>query len=394
MYLHNNMILLNCCSYIVNIIISGEPALKTMDSEVFGCHYDEGRITRTISEIETEQIFAYRSTQEYINLERESGIKIFSEVGFAVTGENGDSYVGEYVKMADIFCEKNSLICEEINQKFVLQKWNYLVPPANSIGRYSKKYNGYISVRNLVTACQEVFMKSGGDRILSAASEIEKSEDGFKISLSNDEIITTKKIVLACGSFVNFFNLLPNKKLLDLQLVGHTVMKFELNEQDSKTLSGFPSMIYKPSPDSSSYLYILPPIMYPNEKCYIKFGHSVHPEYDSECIGKFVETLEDVKQWYCKTDYPKAQNHFRSYFSKLFPNINPVSEQLDFCVMAMTPSKKQYIDFIEDGILLAAGGNGKSAKFGLEIGRVCAKSILKGEWDYDLNKTQFSACFK
>ena len=365
-----------------------------MDSEVFGCHYDEGRITRTISEIETEQIFAYRSMPEYIHLERQSGIKIFSEVGFAVMGQNGDSSVGEYVKMADIFCEKNSVISEEINEKFVQQKWNYLVPPANCFGRYSKKYNGHISVRNLVTACQEVFMKSGGDRILSAASEIEKSEDGFKITLSNDEIITTKKIVLACGSFVNFFNLLPNKKLLDLQLVGHTVMKFELNEQDSKTLSDFPSMMINPSPDSPSYLYILPPIVYPNGKCYFKLGHSVGPEYDSERIGKRIETLEDAKQWYCQTDYPKARNHFRSYFSKLFPNINPVSEQLDYCVMALTPSGKQYIDFIEDGILLAAGGNGKSAKFGLEIGRVCAKSILKGEWDYDLNKEQFRVCFK
>ena len=47
---------------------------------MFGCHYDEGRITRIISEVETEQILAYQGTLSYPELERESGLKIFTEV--------------------------------------------------------------------------------------------------------------------------------------------------------------------------------------------------------------------------------------------------------------------------------------------------------------------------
>ena len=60
---------------------SEEPEKKTDEREVFGCHYDEGRITRIVSEIETEQILAYQSTLSYPELEKESGLHIFTEVG-------------------------------------------------------------------------------------------------------------------------------------------------------------------------------------------------------------------------------------------------------------------------------------------------------------------------
>lgn len=59
---------------------AGEPERKTEDREVFGCHYDEGRITRIISEAPTEQILAYQGTLSYPELERESSLNIFTEV--------------------------------------------------------------------------------------------------------------------------------------------------------------------------------------------------------------------------------------------------------------------------------------------------------------------------
>ena len=59
---------------------SEEQEKKTDEGEVFGCHYDEGRITRIVSEIETEQILAYQSTLSYPQLEKESGLHIFNEV--------------------------------------------------------------------------------------------------------------------------------------------------------------------------------------------------------------------------------------------------------------------------------------------------------------------------
>lgn len=360
----------------------GEPEAKTRDREVFGCHYDEGRITRVISQIETEQILAYRSTLCYPELEQLSGLRIFWEVGSAVIGQAGDTFVSEFSSVTDKFCEKNGLVCEEVNETFVKERWSYFLPPENCSGRFSKKFNGYISVRNLVSACQVVAENNGVQRNFEVVKDITKYEGNFKITLDGGDVISCKKIVLACGSFTNFFNILPSKRKLELQLIGHSVLKLELNEKDSKDMADFPSMIYKPNL-TSSYIYILPPIKYPNGKTYLKIGHVVYPKLDENKLGKVLTTLEEVQEWYCQKDYPKARKYFKTHFESLYPGVNPLSEELDFCVMAMTTSGKQLIGFVEENFIVAGGGNGKSAKFGLEIGRICADSIVKGEWDCD-----------
>ena len=47
---------------------------------IYGCHYDEGRITRVIASLDTEHTLAFRSTLDTLLLEEESGEKIFKEV--------------------------------------------------------------------------------------------------------------------------------------------------------------------------------------------------------------------------------------------------------------------------------------------------------------------------
>ena len=314
----------------------------------------------------------------------------------AIVGPKGDEIVNGYVTTADKFCKNMGLICEEVDEKFIQDRWSYFLPCDNCYGRFSKKYNGYISVRNLVKACQIVAERNGVKRYDVVAKDIVKEADRYyKIVLENGNTISSKKIVVACGSFTNFYNFLPGRRQLDLQLVGHTVLKFELDEESVKKMSEMPSMIYKPKLDAG-YVYILPPIKYPNGKTYLKIGHGVHPDFeDKEELSKLLETLDDVQKWYCQENYPKARNFFKTLFKTMYPDIEPLGEELDFCVMALTTSGKQLIGFVEENFLVAAGGNGKSAKFGLQIGKICADSVVKGEWDCDLlDPEDFSVRFK
>ena len=185
--------------------------------------------------------------------------------------------------------------------------------------------------------------------------------------MANGDVILSKKVVVACGSFSNFFNILPSKRQLDLQLVGHTVLKFELDETDAENMAEFPSFcVCHPDPDSG-YIYILPPIKYPNGKTYLKIGHAVYPNLDEKKLGKLLNTLDEVQEWYCQEDYPKARKYFKGHFESLYPGVSFLNDELDFCVMAMTTSGKQLIGFVDENLMVAAGGNGKSAKFGLEI---------------------------
>lgn len=369
----------------------GEPEKKSRKEAVFGCHYDEGRITRVVSDVKTDQLLAYRSTLKYSQLERESGLKIFSEVGFGIVGVLSGAYAIE-VKTGDEFCENNGIDYEILDEKSASEKWSYFVPPKNFTGRFVGKLSGYLSIRNLIRATQVVATKNGVHYKEIVATSVHKIGDMFQIKLADDTIINSKKIVLACGSFINFFDF-PLQNPLHLDLIGHSVMKFEVSEEDYQLTKDFPSMNYRHDPNNGDiYLYILPPIQYPNGKYYIKLGHTVN--YPEEGLEQSLGTLEEVKDWYCMEDYTPARDHFTKYFAQMFPSIVPLSLQLDHCAMALTKTGKQYIGFDSENVLVAAGGNGVSAKMGLEIGNICANSIVKGEWDYDLDEMDFRIVYK
>ena len=59
--------------------------MKDLSRDTFGCHYDEGRITRVLAPYEGEQILALRSTQQYSKLESISNMKIYNEVSSGYT---------------------------------------------------------------------------------------------------------------------------------------------------------------------------------------------------------------------------------------------------------------------------------------------------------------------
>jgi glycine/D-amino acid oxidase-like deaminating enzyme len=310
-------------------------------------------------------------------------------------GKDGDEFTGQSNIMADKFCDREGLICEEIDEDFVKERWSYIVPPENCFGRFTKKYNGHISIRNLVKACQTVAENNGVKRVLEVVKDVERTKEcGFKIKLKNGDEINSKKVVVACGAFTNFFNVLPNKRPLDLQLVGHCVTRFELDDEDSKKMADLPCMNYKRN-HNSSYVYILPPIKYPNGKTYLKIGHVTYPSMDENKIAQTLHSLDEVQQWYCQGEYPKAKKFFEKSFKSIYPGVRAISVEQDFCVMAMTTSRDPLIGFVEENFMVATGGNGKSAKFGLEIGRICADSIVSGRWSYAyLNEDDFKVRYK
>nr|WP_272211772.1 FAD-dependent oxidoreductase [Marinicella sp. W31]MDC2877661.1 FAD-dependent oxidoreductase [Marinicella sp. W31] len=70
----------------VAVIGPDEPADKANHTGVFASHYDEGRITRTIDRDPVWASLANRSIARYREIERESGIEVFNEVGALIVG--------------------------------------------------------------------------------------------------------------------------------------------------------------------------------------------------------------------------------------------------------------------------------------------------------------------
>jgi len=239
-----------------------------------------------------------------------------------------------------------------------------------------------------VRTCQSVAASGGVTYKDDVASNITKGEDGtFTISLESGEIIQSRKVILSAGSFTNFNNLIDRK--LDFNLKGHTVLKLEIAANDVPDMATCPSMIYFFAKDE--YVYLLPPILYPDGKTYFKIGHSVF----LDCrIAKDLTTIEEVKAWYCQEESQEARDYLMRQFVNLFPDVNIVSSHLDFCVMALTATGRQYVGFHDEGFLVMTGGNGKSAKMALELGKMGVKAVLAGEWDYDLSEKDFRLVYE
>ena len=71
------------------------------------------------------------------------------------------------------------------------------------------------------------------------------------------------------------------------------------------------------------------------------------------------------------------------------PGLKPLSTETDTCVTTATRSGMPYIDMITPEIGVAIGGNGVGARLAYEIGRIAAKMIMKGHWDYDISPDLF-----
>lgn len=221
----------------------------------------------------SDQLLAYRSTLRYPELEAESGVHIFSEVGYGVVGverpgssERPGCSLSTELRQGDEFCEEHGMENEVLSEEEVRERWGYFVPPAGCVGRFVPQKSGYLSIRNLVGAAQKVAVRNGVERVEQVVRKVEyeEAEGVFCVVLSGGESLKTKKVILASGSFTNFFDF-PFK--LDLRLIGHSVMKFEISDEDYELTKDFPTMNYRYDPSNSDvYLYILPPIIYPNGK--------------------------------------------------------------------------------------------------------------------------------
>ena len=363
----------------------GEPIVKDSSTRsVFGCHYDEGRITRTVSSKKTELILALQSTLGYAKLEAESGIKVFTEVGYALVGAEND-FFNNAMEASISFCDTRNLPYEVLDD--VAGRWEGFDPQGVEKALFVPVKGGHISIRNLVKSTQKVAIQNGVLRKEDVVKCITKEGGTYSIELENGEMIKCGKVCVTTGSFTRFFGLLPG--IPDIKLMGHTVMKFEIDVETFQRCKSLPSMIFC---TEIPYIYLLPPIKYPNGKYYIKLGPSVAFENP---VTTELGSHQEVIDYYCQKDYPLAREYFTKKFSLLFPSINVVSTELDHCVMAITATGRQYIGFVEPGCFAAFGGNGVSAKMGLEIGRIVAESVVAGKWmGGDLEEEDFKIIYK
>ncbi|XP_052081758.1 N-methyl-L-tryptophan oxidase-like [Mytilus californianus] len=375
-----------------------EPEEKDVNCtrDIFGCHYDEGRIARCLAHDPIWTQLARFSMARYRQIESDSGICFYNEVGSLVAGGKDSKYMidNETVSKKQQL-ESEILSYETLKKKFPLLNFSDI-----DHGIYEVKA-GHISARNLVSAQIKLAKSKGCACIHEIVNQIEKKENNkMCVITESGKQVLSRKVLLATGAFTAFRNLLPVDQELDVGLCPLTTAMIEVTADVFTNMRKYPTVIYHGkgtenwkmeyprSKDGDYSWYMLPPIRYPDEKYYIKLGHLQHAT-----TKRFTKSCE-VKEWYCSSGDKTLVNETVDLFKTVVQDVFPISYHGDSCVITTTPTKRPYIDTIHPQLGVAVGGNAYAAKSSDEIGRIAAVMMMKNEWDSSLNKEDFNVKLK
>ncbi|MCV3736810.1 FAD-dependent oxidoreductase [Rhizobium sp. TRM96647] len=367
----------------VALIGPDEPADRMRHDGVFASHYDEGRITRTIDSDADWALLARRSIARYRALEAESGIPFYTEAGCLISGPapRGE---GGYLDAVVAARDRLQVDAPLLDRAQVEARFPRFAIPATSAGVFEADGAGYVNPRGLVAAETVCTEKAGGTVIRREVVSVEAIDKGAAVTLRSGETVVGGRVLVAAGGFSIGEGLLP--RAVDLTVKARTVVFAEIAEADLAAFAGMPSWI-----DESflphEHFYLLPPIRYPDGKCYIKIG--------GDPADIVLPDAAAVRAWFRTEGNPAAAAHLRRVLARAMPDLAPVSFSSAPCVTTFTAHGYPYAGFADgERIALLAGGCGAAAKSCDEIGRIGADLLVRGHVDEPDYATDFSVRFR
>ena len=363
----------------VALIGSPEPVDRESHEGVFGSHYDESRIVRTLDTDEHWGLFAARSLARFRDLEGRSGVSFYREVGHLAVSPIDDD-PANYCNRVDRVAVTVPASYERLDRSALERRFPYLKVPPGHGGRYQSTVGGYIDPRALVRAQITVATDQGAQYLPRLVTRIRTTSRSCAIETEGGLVLEGEKVLVAAGAFANRPGLLP--KALDLSLMGRTVLYLELGERDLNQMAGMPSIICRPA-EEDLRSYILPPARYPDGRHYLKIGSSLE-------IEDPLENAAAAAEWFRSSGNPAVAKYLAEIVQKIFPTIEPLSTHTKTCVNAYATGKLPYIEKMPGhNIYLLAGMNGGSAKSSDEYGFIAAQMLRHEEWHYDVPSDLF-----
>lgn len=356
--------------------------------DIFGAWYDEGRITRQCDKDPVWLELAKRSINRYRDLEKESGIKFYTEVGCLSAGDINGELLSSMYKTAI----ENGLNVEHYNKQTLKKRFPYLNFNPSDEALFEFHRAGHVSPRKLLTAQLSVAERNGCDIINDVVKHIQRKvgRDGsyiMEVKTETGRTITARKVLLAPGAYTTSRQLLPPQIVPNQTLTPLNVSLVEITDSDAQRLESMPAVLYngpgtqdwcrdfQKAADNTFGFYLLPPIKYPDGKYYLKLG-CFH-----EHTTLRLTSADQIKDVFCKQGDPVIVQSTAKLIQDVVKGINVKSFYGDRCVITETPTERPYIDMIHSQLGVAIGGNGFAAKSSDEIGRIATMMVLKDVWD-------------
>jgi len=341
----------------VTLIGPSEPAKLQTHTGVFASHYDEGRITRGLDPYPFWSKVSRASIARYPEIEAQSGIKFYSEVGILMAGPQGSTPINSVVDVAT----NAGMAFDQLDQAGLKRRFPYFAFDGDILGVFEAKNAGHISPRRLVHAQTVCAVQNGAVVVDAVVDGLSDGSDRVTLSTTGGDMQFDRALV-ATGGF--------SEALLGeaspLTPYARTVAMFRISEAEGQRLAGMPSHItLLPNGEDP---YLLPPIRYPDGHLYVKLGGD--PEDTA------LPSTADVCDWFRSGGSEPVGESLEAQIRLKIPGLEILERVIKPCVTTYTPDNHPDIRALSGRVAVAAGGCGRAAKNSDELGRLGAEVLL------------------
>ncbi len=375
----------------VAVVGPAEPADQSQHDGVFSSHYDQGRLTRELSQDPIWSVISRRAVRNYGMLEEKSGVPFHGAVG-RVHANNPSAE------------ERRDLLnwLEQASQEYGIayqyfekgdRSWKKLFPYLDFPADYDLFFEpgpaGYINPRQMLRAQNVIARQQGADVINELVVGIHSSADGVEVVTAEGSHFMAEKVLVSCGAFTNFNNLLPQP--LPLLLKTESMVWGEVDEATAVRLQTMPGVGYNIADPDIDDIYMAPPVLYPDGTYKVKLGCNTAGEL-------WPETLAEVQAWFQSGPSEQDMPAMARAMQAILPDVEFRRITSHRCIVTYTPSGYPTIDHApgdENGrLFVATGGNGSGAQGSDTLGFLAAGFMHDGRWLDDLPREPFLATNK
>jgi N-methyl-L-tryptophan oxidase len=329
----------------------------------FGSHHGETRIIRHAYGEGRQYVPLALGAQElWRELEKESGMELFSPTGVLCVGAEGTPFIEEVIKSAKDF----SLPQEILSSDAINARWPGISLPEGLVGCLEKN-SGVLFSESCIRAYRRLGLANGMTLVTNTKVEkIEKYAEGAIVHTKKEQY-AADYVVVCSGAWTGKILEGTGVELL-LQPTRKTVSWFECDEllYDS---SHFPAFSMEVEND---HYYGFPSM----DGSGLKIGrHDEGEKVDPDCFNR--------EYGVNKSDELEARNFIKKYL----PKANGHLIKGKTCLYTLTPDEHFIIDHhpVFSNVLIAAGFSGHGFKFASIIGKILCDLVTDGITNYDIS---------
>jgi sarcosine oxidase len=349
------------------VIGPAEPETWSGHTGVFASHYDEARITRVVDPDPLWGELAARSIAQYPVIEEKSGIRFHSPVGCLRVedlNEDGSSSQQDGI----VHGRAQGAQFEVLSGSQTMQGFPGVHFPEHVDGVWECGAAGYINPRRLVAAQLQIAQQQGARLVRQIVQEIIPGQDAVEIKTREGETYHAAKVLIAAGAY---------SKLLSGEThpewIAHLVQV--LLAEVEGPMPELPCIIYcmKGHP-LLDHVYLLPPVLYPDGKWYLKMGSFMHRP-------RLAHDAQAIQNWFAQAPEDEETAATRQVLREMLPGLKILYSYTKPCVWTFSPQTRPIVKVLEDAddkgrIVVASGDCGRSAKSSDAIGKWGAELLI------------------